>query len=202
MSSATNPNGRGTAPSGRGRPRDARSHAAVLEQTRDLLTEVGYQSVTMEEIARRAGVGKATLYRWWDSKLDVVLEAAAPHLEIGLVPDTGTTRGDLAAAIEQVIATYSDPIAAIVILVVIAHLEQDARLASTFRSTWVMPWRESLSAAIERGVARGDIPATDPEFVIDLLVGTVFQRVLIVPTPQVEGLVDHLVGLVLEQRLP
>lgn len=188
---------------GRGRPRDTRSHAATLDATLSLLVEHGYQRLTVEAVARRAGVGKATIYRWWDSKLDLVLEAATPHLEIGLVPDTGTTEGDLIAAMHQVIHTYSDPIAAIVIFVVIADLEQDARLRQTFRDTWVLPWRQSLAQAIGRGVDRSDLPAgLDVQYAIDVLVGTVFQRVLIVPSPMTDGLAESLVELVLAGDLP
>jgi AcrR family transcriptional regulator len=186
-----------------GRPRDPRSHAAILEATREVLVEVGYPNLTMEEVARVAGVGKATIYRWWDSKLHLVLEAAAPHLEIGLVPDTGTTRDDLMIAADQVINTYADPIAAIVIYAVIADLEQDVRLRDTFRTRWVLPWRTSLAEAIERGVARGDFaPGTDIPLVVDLMVGIVFQRVLIVPEPMTGGLAEAITDLVLEGKLP
>lgn len=187
----------------RGRPRDRASQVAILAATRDLLVEMGYQRLSLERVARRAGVGKATIYRWWDSKLDLVLEAAAPHLEIGLVPDTGTTRGDLVAAIHQVIGTYADPIAAIVIFAVIADLEADTRLRDEFRATWVAPWRQSLVEALRRGIGRGELPAdVDLSLLVDLLVGTVFQRVLIVPEPMSAGLADDLVQLVLHGRLP
>jgi AcrR family transcriptional regulator len=186
-----------------GRPRDAKSHAAILGATCDVLLASGYPNLTVEEVARVAGVGKATIYRWWDSKLHLVLEAAAPHLEIGVVPDTGSTRRDLEIAMDQVIRTYADPIAAIVIYAVIADLEQDVRLRDTFRSTWVLPWRTSVAAALERGIDRGDIPSgSDIPFTIDMIVGTVFQRVLIVPEPMTEGLAVGIVDLVLEGRLP
>jgi AcrR family transcriptional regulator len=186
-----------------GRPRDAKAHAAILQATLEVLAEVGYPNLTMEEVARAAGVGKATIYRWWDSKLHLVLEAAAPHLEIGLVPDTGTTRNDLLAATDQVIHTYANPIAAIVIYAVIADLEQDVRLRDTFRAVWVLPWRQSLTEALERGVARGDLAAgTDIPFVVDLIVGIVFQRVLIVPEPMTDGLAEGIVDLVMEGELP
>lgn len=188
---------------GRGRPRDARSHRAILDTTLSLLVELGYQRLTLEQVARQAGVGKATIYRWWDSKLDLVLEAATPHLQIGLVPDTGSTRDDLMAAMEQVIRTYNDPIAAIVIFVVIADLEQDARLRHIFRSTWVLPWRTSLAEAIGRGVDRGDLPTgLDIQFAIDMLVGAVLQRVLIVPSPMTDGLAESLVEVVMTGDLP
>ena len=186
-----------------GRPRSPRSHAAILQATRKVLVEVGYPNLTIEEVAREAGVGKATIYRWWDSKLELVLEAAAPHLEIGLVPDTGTTRADLLVATNQLIKTYADAIAAIVIHAVIADLEQDVRLRATFRTRWVLPWRESLADAVERGVARRDFDAdTDIPFVVDLIVGMVFQRVLIVPEPLIDGLAEGIVDLVLEGTLP
>jgi AcrR family transcriptional regulator len=186
-----------------GRPRDAQSHAAILSATRELLLSSGYPNLTMEDVARVAGVGKATIYRWWDSKLHLVLEAAAPHLEIGVVPDTGSTSGDLRIALEQVIRTYADPIAAIVIFVVLADLEKDVRMRDTFRSTWVLPWRVSFAEALERGAARGDIPSgTDIQFTIDIVVGTVFQRVLIVPEPMTKGLAEGILDLLLEGRLP
>lgn len=192
-----------TAAPRRGRPRDARSHQAILAATLEMLQQVGYQRLTMEGVAKRAGVGKATIYRWWASKLDLVLEAAAPHLEIGLVPDTGSTRGDLLAGADQVIRTYADPIAALVIFIVVAALEEDPRLRLTFRDRWVLPWRASLAEALERGIARGDLPASvNIQFAIDLLVGTVFQRVLIVPEPLTEGLAGDLVDLLTENKLP
>lgn len=186
-----------------GRPRDPRAHRAIVEATLATLRETGYGDLTVERVARRAGVGKATVYRRWGSKLDLVLEAAAPHLDIGVVPDTGDSREDVRFGVEQIINTYADPVAAIVIFAVLAGLEPDERLRSVFRSTYVLPWRSSMAAALERGVERHDLPADlDVQFAVDLLVGTVFQRVLVVPTPLVEGLADHLVGVVFDGRLP
>jgi AcrR family transcriptional regulator len=186
----------------RGRPRDTRSHQAILAAALDLLNEVGYQRLTMEGVAKRAGVGKSTIYRWWQSKLYLLLEAAAPHLEIGLVPDTGSTRGDLTAGVGQAIDTYSDRVAAHVIFAVITDLEEDPRLGEIFRETWVLPWRASMADAIERGVSRGDLPkGLDIQFLIDVLVGTIFQRVLIVRQPMTKSLVKRLVDLVMEGKL-
>ena len=190
-------------PDARGRPRDTRSHEAILAATLELLNEVGYQRLTVEGVAKRARVGKSTIYRWWESKLDLVLEATAPHVDIGLVPDTGSTRGDLMAGLDQVIGTYADSVAAHVIFAVIADLEEDPRLRVTFRNTRVLPWRTSLAEAIERGKARGDLRSDlDVQFVIDLLVGMVFQRVLIVPEPLTDGLAQRLVDLVVDGTLP
>jgi AcrR family transcriptional regulator len=186
-----------------GRPRDARAHESILRSTLELLLEGGYGGLTLEEVARQAEVGKTTIYRWWDSKLDLVLEAAAPHLEIGLVPDTGDTREDLEAGIAQVIRTYADQVAALVIFVVVADLEQDRRLRAIFRDRWVLPWRSSMASAIRRGVERGDLaPGIDVDFVVDVIVGTVFQRVLIVPEPETGGLTTSIADMILDGRLP
>jgi AcrR family transcriptional regulator len=192
-------------PSGRGpgRPRDPRAHGAILDATLTTLLEFWYPSLTLERVARRAGVGKATIYRHWESKLDLVLEAAAPHLAIGVVPDTGDTRRDVREGLDQLISTYADPVAAIVIFAVLAGLEPDERLRERFRSAYVLPWRASMSDALERGVARRDLPARlDVGFAVDMMVGTVFQRVLVVPEPLVDGLAEHLLTLLLHGRLP
>ncbi|MEE9473392.1 MAG: TetR/AcrR family transcriptional regulator, partial [Acidimicrobiia bacterium] len=168
----------------RGRPRDPKTQQSILQATRELLLEVGYPRLTIEGLAARAGAGKATIYRWWTTKGDLVLEAAADHLAIGLVPDTGDTRQDLLIAAQQLIKTFSDTLAGIVIFAVIANLDDDAGMALTFRDTWVAPWRQSVVEAIERGINRGDLPAgTDSVFTLDVIVGAVFQRTLVVPEP-------------------
>jgi AcrR family transcriptional regulator len=182
----------------RGRPRDPETQRSILEATRDLLLEVGYPGLTIEGVAAHAGAGKATIYRWWATKGELVLEAAADHLEIGVVPDTGDTRRDLLIAAEQLTATFSDRLAGIVIFTVIAGLDDDPKVAATFRDTWVYPWRKSAADAIERGMERGDLPAaTDVQLVLDVVVGTVFQRTLVMRDPMTEGLPEAIVDLIL-----
>lgn len=182
----------------RGRHRDPEAQRAILQATRDLLLEVGYPGLTIEAVARRAGVGKSTIYRWWATKGVLVLEATSEHLEIGVVPDSGDTRQDLLVAARQLIDTFSDRLASIVIFAVIAHLEDDPSMAVAFRDTWVYPWRTSAAAAIERGIARGDLPAgTDPGLYLDMLVGTVFQRTLVIAHPDTQGLAEALVDVIL-----
>lgn len=185
----------------RGRPRDPEAQGAILEATRQLLLEVGYPGLTIEAVARRAGVGKSTIYRWWDTKGALVLEATADHLAIGVVPDTGETREDLLVATRQLIDTFTDRFASIVIFAVIAHLEDDPHMALTFRDTWVYPWRRSAAEAIDRGIARGDLPAdADPDLYLDVLVGSVFQRTLVLAVPATDGLAEALVGMILGPR--
>jgi AcrR family transcriptional regulator len=187
-----------TTPDGRhrGRPRSRRSQDAILGATLESLAEVGYQRLTIQGVARRAGVSKATIYRWWSTKAALVLEAAADHLAIGIVPDSGSTRSDLQTAAEQLITTFSDRIAGIVILAAIARVDDDPEMAAQFRRQYVLPWRASATAALQRGVARGDVrPGLDVDLALDVLVGTVLQRTLVVPEPNTRGLSTSLADI-------
>jgi AcrR family transcriptional regulator len=179
-----------------GRPRSRQSQAAILAATLESLREIGYQRLTIQGVARRAGVSKATIYRWWPTKAALVLEAAADHLAIGLVPDSGSTGRDLRTAVDQLVNTFSDPIAGIVILAAIARVDDDPEMAAEFRRRWVLPWRTSAAAALRRGVARGDLRSgLDVDLALDILVGTVLQRTLVVPEPKTKGVSKSLADL-------
>jgi AcrR family transcriptional regulator len=185
-------------PSRRGRPRNQRTHEAILEATRSLLLEKGYPALTIDAVAARAGTSKTTVYRRWTNKGALVLEATAENLAIGIVPDSGSTRTDLEMALRQLIRTFSDRLAAIVMLAVIANLDEDPSMALTFRDEIVYPWRTSAAAALERGVARGDLPPdADVPFLLDLIVGTVFQRAVINARSETGGLDEAILSLVL-----
>jgi AcrR family transcriptional regulator len=180
-----------------GRPRDAATHAAILDATRQLLLSNGYHQLTFEAIAKAAGTTRSTLYRWWPTRGSLVLEAAADDLAIGVVPDTGDGRTDLRIAIRQLIDTFSHRLAGIVILAAIANLDGDGTMATTFRERWVYPWRTSAADAIRRAIDRGELAAgTDVQFVLNVIVGTVFQCTVTMATPQTEGLEDALLALV------
>jgi len=89
---------RGPAP--RGRPRSERSHRAILEAANEILEERGFVDLTMEEVAQRAKVSKATIYRRWPTKGTLVFEAFADgYLALQPLPDTGTLGGDLLSAL-------------------------------------------------------------------------------------------------------
>lgn len=176
---------------------------AIFQATREMLLERGYPALTIEGVAHRAKVGKSTIYRWWPTKQSLVLDAAAQEMHFGDVPDTGNTRQDLIGAVEQLTRAFSNPVAGIVISVAMAHVERDAALTRNFRNRWVTPWIQSLVAALERGIARGDLPrGLDVHFTADLLLGVVFKRTLTHDNPETEGLAEHLVDFVLSGRLP
>lgn len=197
MSRQNNNQMRNGSTSKRGRPRDPNTQQSILQATRELLLDVGYTRLTIEGVAARAGAGKPTIYRWWPTKGALVLEAVSDHLAIGVVPDTGDTRRDLLIGVEQLTKTFSDRLAGIVILAVIANLDDDLNMARTFRDTWVYPWRQSAADAIQRGVDRGDLPpGSDTQFTLDVIVGTVFQRTLTLAQPMTEGLAQNIIDLI------
>lgn len=180
-----------------GRPRDAATHEAILDATRRLLLERGYHNLTFEAVAKAATTSRSTVYRWWPTRGALALEAAAEHIDIGSVPDTGDSREDLRAAIRQLITTFSDRLAGIVIMAAIANLDADPEMATTFRDQAVYPWRVTAAAAIERSIERGDLPAgTDVQFTLNVIVGTVFQCTITPATPMTAGLEEGLLDLV------
>ncbi len=160
--------------------RDPRRHRAILEATVELVAETGYSGLTIEGVAARAGVGKATIYRWWPSKGALVLEALSELLELGPVPDTGTTRGDLIALVRDLVEVLTRPGATAVVASLAADASRDPELGESLRTRLVRPRRACNLEIIERAVDRGDLPASvDRELFLDLLGGPVFFRLLI-----------------------
>jgi AcrR family transcriptional regulator len=183
-----------------GRPRDPDTHEAILEAARALLLEDGYHRLTFEAVARAAETSRSTVYRWWPSRGALVLEAAAEHIRIDPVPDTGDSVEDLRIAIRQLITTFTDPLAGVVIMAAIANLDDDLHMATTFREDVVYPWRSSATDAIRRAIELGYLPAdTDAQFILNVIVGTVFQCAITPAAPMTEGLEEALLQLVLSR---
>jgi len=179
--------------------RSDRARVAVLHAADDLLVERGYAGVTIEGIATRAGVAKQTIYRWWPSKfeilMDTFLEDAADALEI---PDTGTAAGDLRHHLRQLAAFLSGDPAGRVMLALIGQAQQDAGIARAFQQRFLDERRALDRTILERAVARGDIRAdTDLELVIDMIYGPVYHRVLLTGLPVDDSFIDGLVGHVM-----
>ncbi len=159
-----------------GRPRSEEAHRAILDATLDLLVELGYSGLTVEGIAQRAGVGKATIYRRWPSKLPLVIEAFGqlPGLEES---DTG----DLATDLEQMLRSYlrafhGTPLGAVVPSLA-GELPHNPELMELF-APLVKARRQPLIHALERAVARREIPAdTDLDLAADLIFGPISVRI-------------------------
>jgi AcrR family transcriptional regulator len=179
--------------------RSDRARVAVLHAADDLLVERGYAGVTIEGIAARAGVAKQTIYRWWPSKFDILmdtfLEDAAGALK---VPDTGTVAGDLRGHLRQVAAFLSAEPAGRVMLALIGQAQHDADAARIFQQRYLDERRALDLAILERGVARGELrDDTDLDLALDMIYGPAYHRVLLTGLPVDERFIDGLVSNVM-----
>jgi AcrR family transcriptional regulator len=158
-----------------GRPRSEEAHQAILSATLELLAETGYSGLTVEGVATRAGVGKATIYRRWPSKLPLVIEAfrELPSLE---EVDTGELVSDLEKMLREYLHLfYSTPLAAVLPSLVgeRAHNPELSELLDPV----LKGRRQPLIRALERAVERGELsPDLDLGLAADLIVGPIAVR--------------------------
>jgi AcrR family transcriptional regulator len=187
----------------RERRRDARAHRAILDATNQLLGEGGYAGLTIEGVAARAGVGKATVYRWWPAKGAIVIEALADSLTLPPPTETGDLRQDLRAAIDTAIHTFAASPTGAVLPALAAELSQHAEMAEQFRVQILRPRRSAVVGILRRAAARGDLPPdVDAELLLDIYAGAVFYRVFLSGQPVTEHLADQLVSLLLDGQTP
>ena len=150
-----------------GRPRDPQVDEAIFAATLELLAEQGYAQLTIERIATRAGIGKASLYRRWPDKVSVVLEAVSRHPQRPSAPDTGSLRDDMLAYLRTLVryrTVHSEAISAIS-----GEAFVNARFAGAFRAGMADPVLAGMRTIVERAVARGELPAgTDVDLVAAL----------------------------------
>jgi len=162
-----------------GRPRSEASHQAIIEATLELLIEVGYGSLTMEAVRARAGVGKATIYRRWPSKEELVRDAIVFLHDEFETPDTGSLRGDY-EALAQVVRASASRGGTTLMPRLLGEAVNDPELFAIFRAHLVEPRRAALRAVLQRAVARGEIrEGLDLELVLDLFAGPAVYRLLI-----------------------
>jgi AcrR family transcriptional regulator len=163
-----------------GRPRSERAHRAILQATLELLSESGYRAMTMEEVQRRAGVGKATIYRRWRSKEELVVETiSALSAEIA-APDMGSLAGDFAALSDAVVVSAQATGLEVLMPRLLVEVAGEPELHAIFSAQLVEPRRDAMRTVLARAQARGEIRAdVDVEVAIDLLVGPVIYRFLI-----------------------
>ena len=178
-----------------GRPRSEEAHAAILEAAVALVREVGYDNVTMDGIAARAGVGKATVYRRWSGKETLVAEAIEGIMRAVPVPDTGSTRSDLARLLRSALTMYRDPATGPLLSGFVAAMARSEVIAAAIRDGFDARWREAMRAVLRRGVARGELRRRlDLDLVIDVASAPLFYRYLMTGGPVNERLVDDVVA--------
>ena len=165
----------------RQRVTDAITEAAFAE-----LAEAGYARMSMEAVARRAGVGKAALYRRWPSKLAMVTELIRTRVvdELPLPPATGSLRGDLRGLLGAFRDQLASPLVARIALALLAEASHDGALAEVIYAEAAAPRRAAARAILQGAIDRGELPAgLDPELGTDLLIAPLVFRTLVTRGP-------------------
>ncbi|BBB93498.1 TetR/AcrR family transcriptional regulator [Methylomusa anaerophila] len=183
----------------KGRPRNAATEKAILAASYDLLLESGFGTVTVEKIAERAKVSKATIYKWWPNKAAVVMDgflsAAMSRLP---VPDTGSVINDIVIQASN-LAKFLTSREGKVINELIAEGQFDLKLAEEYRSRYFNPRRLDSRRILERGMQRGELKKDlDIELCIDLIYGPLFYRLLVTGEKLDESFIRVLINYAFE----
>ncbi|HEU0054284.1 MAG TPA: TetR/AcrR family transcriptional regulator [Longimicrobium sp.] len=188
---------------GPGRPRSGEAHAAILDAAVALIREVGYDAVTMDGIAARAGVGKATVYRRWKAKESLVVEAIGRIVAAMPMPDTGSARGDVMAVMLGNLRLYQDPASGALLSGLVAAMARSEPIARAVRDGFVATRHAALRTVLARGSERGELRAgADLDLAVELLNGPLFYRFLISGGPVDEALARGTVDAVLRALAP
>jgi AcrR family transcriptional regulator len=165
----------------RGRPRSEKAHKAILAAAAELLLARGLSAVSMDAVAERAGVSKATIYRWWPSKETLALDALYTEWA-AFQPDprdTGSLRGDLLALLHPWARAVGSRPYARVIAALLTEVHTDPAFAAEYHKRLVEPRRDQARTLFRRAIERGEIPAdTDLEVAVDLVYGPLWHRLL------------------------
>jgi AcrR family transcriptional regulator len=165
----------------RGRPRSEERKLAIVHAAYELLVERGVAATSMDAVAERAGVSKATIYRWWSSKellaLDALYETWAT---VGpATRRSGTLRGELLGLVRPWVRVVAEGSSARILIALMAAARDDPEFGVAYRARFVEPRRDQARAVFARAIERGEIEAdTDVEVAVDLLWGPFYHRLL------------------------
>jgi AcrR family transcriptional regulator len=180
--------------------RNEHSRRAIIAATIALISELGYERTSIEGIAKRAGVGKQTIYRWWPSKGAIALEALDGKLATVVdFQDTGDLVEDLrhhmSGAIQMINSTQIGPL----MQGLIAAAQSDPALARAYLEKVFEPanvfWLDRIARAQESGEIRAD---TDPQALIDMLFGAMYFRLLLQTRPSEPAQIDDALHIAFE----
>jgi AcrR family transcriptional regulator len=197
----------------RGRPRDSDADRRILDAARQALLSAGYAGLAVDEVARSAGVAKATLYRRWPTKDHLAIAVYADLLDREVpVTDTGDVRADLAAYLKQIAAAlhsvrragrpaHDTDASAGIVAEFVAAAARHADVGETMRGLYQRRIRLAIEL-VERATRRGELRAgTDPVLLLDQLAGALYYRVLITGAPVDDTYLERLTSAALDGAL-
>jgi AcrR family transcriptional regulator len=186
-----------------GRPRDLDAQPKIVKAALELMAEQGVRDLRMDDVAQRAGVGKATIYRRYRSKEELVAFAVRHLVSEIAVPDSGSTAEDVRILMRNAVRVYENPKQAGVMPGLVEAMRRNERLARAVREGFLAKRRALLKTVLERGVARGDLRTDiDYELALDVFGGPLFYRLLITGGPIDDELADGVTELVLRGFAP
>lgn len=159
--------------------------AAIRNAVMHELAEVGYGRLSIEAVARRAGVGKTAVYRRWSNKLEMVLEIVSGVAERSVpMPDTGSFESDLQLLTYIASKALQHRIASQIIPDLMAEAARNPKIAETLNKALSKHQRAVGETIVGQAVARGELPeGTDPEMAVDLMLGPLYWRLAVLRTP-------------------
>ncbi|MFV0258832.1 MAG: TetR/AcrR family transcriptional regulator [Acidimicrobiales bacterium] len=180
-----------------GRPRDAAIDGAVMAAARELLAEIGYDGVTMDATAARAGTSKAAIYRRFQSKAELMFAAAVHGPDTGPPPDTGSLRDDLFTLATVIRSAMSSPAAREVAPRVIVDIDRSPDISRRLRDVFVAGEMDQTTTILRRAVDRGEL-ARPPDAAAThrLLAGALFFSVFVVDETPDDDQLGRIVDLI------
>jgi AcrR family transcriptional regulator len=157
----------------------------MLQATLGLLAEVGFDAMSIEAIAARAGVGKTTIYRRYSSKEELVADAIESMREEVLIPDTGNLWSDIDALIENAAQITLSPLGRQTVAMIISSASSNSGFAQIYWTKYLQPRRQGFAVVIERAKARNEVQADlDPGLVFDTISGIMLYALIFQPTSE------------------
>jgi len=181
-----------------GRPRSEPKRQAILDATLVLIDTLGFTGVSVDRIAEHAGVGKATIYRWWPNKAAITMDAIFTIVDPATPdPKTGSARRDLATHLRHMIRIFRDARTGPMIASVLAQAQNDQELAAEVYARVQGPRREGAKRILDDGIARGELRTDlDREAVLDAIYGPLYYRFLVTQQPMsrryADTVLDHI----------
>jgi AcrR family transcriptional regulator len=182
-----------------GRPRSAASERAILRATIELVGEFGFDGATTDAIAARAGVSKATIYRRWSTKDELVLAAVTSIGHEVRVPDTGSLESDLRALVGGLVAVFADERFVPLVPMIVDQMARKPPFRAAMQGGFIRLRREVALEVLRRAQERGeiDVDGADLAFAQDLLAAPLYYRVLVSGDRVDDALADQIVWTVI-----
>jgi AcrR family transcriptional regulator len=185
----------------RGRPRDEAATASILRATLELADEVGFDALSVEGVAARAGVGKTTIYRRWPNVWAVLMDAfLADMMRMAPIEEHATARESFRASMRSLAKAYRGKTGKL-LRPLIGRAQMDADLRQAVQARWVEPRRRIAREVVRRGIERGELrEGLDADVVLDALYGPIYHRLLVpyhdAPLSEafIDQVVDHVFG--------